>query len=191
MKEKQLKSLNRQIMEAYKDKKIVLGDGEINSTILLVGEAPGKNEEELGKPFVGQAGKYLEEFLEILELDRKELYITNVVKYRPTKRSKKTNNYINRTPTKKEIEKFTRYLIEEIDILEPKIIVTLGNIPLKSIYDEKAKIGDLHGQIFNVYIKNKEYKLCPLYHPAAVIYRKELKSIYLEDLNRIKHIVNS
>lgn len=178
-------------MEAYKDKKIVLGDGEINSTILLVGEAPGKNEEELGKPFVGQAGKYLEEFLEILELDRKELYITNVVKYRPTKRSKKTNNYINRTPTKKEIEKFTRYLIEEIDILEPKIIVTLGNIPLKSIYDEKAKIGDLHGQIFNVYIKNKEYKLCPLYHPAAVIYRKELKSIYLEDLNGIKHIVNS
>lgn len=190
LKEKQLEQLNEQIVENYKDKKIVLGNGKINSRILLIGEAPGKNEEELGKPFVGQAGKHLEEFLEVLELDRNELYITNVVKYRPTRRSKKTGGLINRTPTKREVVEFTSYLVEELDILEPEVIVTLGNTPLKSIYSEKAKIGELHGQIINVNIKDKKYILCPLYHPAAVIYRQELKEVYLEDLKGIKSIVS-
>lgn len=190
MKEKQIIQLNKQIIEEYKGKRIVLGQGKINSSVLLIGEAPGRNEEESGKPFVGQAGKYLEEFLEVLELDRKELYITNVVKYRPTRKSKKTGGLINRTPTKKEVLEFTSYLIEEIDILEPKVIVTLGNTPLKSIYNEKAKIGDLHGQVINVNIKDTKYKLCPLYHPAAIIYRQELKKVYLNDLKGIKSIVN-
>lgn len=111
------------------------------------------------------------------------------VKYRPTKTSKKTGGLINRTPTMREILEFTDYLMEEINILEPKIIVTLGNTPLKSIYDEKARIGDLHGKDMDIILKDKQYKLCPLYHPAAVIYRQELKEVYIDDLKKLKKII--
>ncbi len=191
LKEKKIKELNEKIQTVYKEETIVLGDGKVDSSIFLIGEAPGKNEVELKKPFVGQAGKYLEEFLEVLGLSRENLYITNVVKYRPTKKSDKTGRLINRTPTKKEINEFTNYLISEIDIIKPKIIVILGNTPLKSIYNEKAKIGELHGRLIEIVIKDKTYRMFPLYHPAAVIYRQELKKVYMKDLKKLKKVIDT
>ncbi len=190
MKQNKLMKLNEQIIKDYRDMEIVLGDGQANSKIVLIGEAPGSKEVELKKPFVGQAGKHLEEFLSILNLSRKDLYITNVVKYRPTRESKKTGNRINRTPSKKEIDLFKKFLFSEIEIIEPKIIVTLGNIPLTTIFDDnKTKIGEVHGKLLNKEIRNKEYDVFPLYHPAAVIYRKQLKKVYLEDLFKLKNIM--
>ncbi|EOC99976.1 uracil-DNA glycosylase [Caldisalinibacter kiritimatiensis] len=190
MKEQELQKLNNKILEEHKDKEIVLGDGTVDSSIILVGEAPGANEVKLKKPFVGQAGKHLEEFLDILELQRKELYITNTVKFRPTRISKKTGRKINRAPSKKAIESFKEYLLTEIDIIKPDFIVTLGNIPLKTLVeDSNVKIGELHGKLQKVCINNKEYILFPLYHPAAVIYRKELKEVYYNDLYKLKEVL--
>lgn len=189
LKDRQLEELNKKILDEYKDKEIVLGNGSINSKIVLIGEAPGAKEVEEKLPFVGKAGKYLEEFLQILELDRTEIYITNTVKFRPTRISSKTGGDINRAPSKQEINDFKEFLFDEIAIIKPKVIVTLGNVPLKTVKsDENAKIGDLHGKNSKVIINDSEYNLFPLYHPAAVIYRRELKEVYHNDLEILKEI---
>lgn len=186
MKEKLMDKLNTQIISEFSDKELVIGNGSLNSRVLLVGEAPGAKEVEQKKPFVGQAGKHLQEFLDILELDRNELYITNTVKFRPTKESKKTGGKVNRAPTKLEINKFKEYLFKEINIVSPQIIATLGNVPLKTILqDEKATIGDYHGKKQNTTVLGDDYILFPLYHPAAVIYRRELREVYLNDLRQL------
>src|SRR5690606_27912524 len=110
-------------------------------------------EVELGEPFVGQAGKHLDEFLQILNIKKEDIYITNSVKFRPTKIHDKTGRLSNRTPTIKEIDDFREFIYEEINIIEPKIIVTLGNVPLRSIFNKGVRIGDVHGKLFNVKIK--------------------------------------
>ncbi len=122
---------------------------------MLIGEAPGSKEVELGEPFVGQAGgKHFQEFLDILGINREDVYITNTVKYRPTRKNPKTGRLSNRTPpTTKEIEDFKDYLMEEIEIIAPKIIVTLGNTPLKCLFDKETNIGEVHGEL--LYKKNQ------------------------------------
>ncbi len=189
LKHERIQSLNNRILEEYTNEKIVLGDGNLDCSIMLIGEAPGAKEVELKKPFVGQAGKYLDEFIEVLGISREQLYITNVVKYRPTKKSTKTDGVVNRPPTNIEIEKFKKYLIEEIDIIDPEIIVSLGNTPIKGIFEDDFKIGEVHGKALETNIKGKEYMIFPLYHPAAVIYRRELKTVYLDDLKELKKII--
>lgn len=190
MKEEKIKALNKRILDAYPDEKLVLGRGNLNSPIVLVGEAPGRKEVEFNEPFVGQAGKHLDEFLQVLELDKEDIYITNSVKYRPTKLNPKTGRLSNRTPTAKEIESFRSFLLEEIDIIKPKIIVTLGNTSLKSLLEKDVKIGDVHGKLISVEIYDNKYNLFPLYHPAAVIYNRSLKEVYLNDLQNLKKELN-
>lgn len=144
------------------------------------------------KPFVGSAGKYLDEFLSILKLERDKLYITNTVKFRPTKEGKRPGTKTNRTPNKSEIEKFKGFLFEEVDIIKPKVIVTLGNIPLKTILnDDSITIGNTHGNTILTTIKEDKYTVFPLYHPAAVIYRRELKETYLKDLKQLSELLKS
>lgn len=181
-----MNDLNKKVLDMYVNQKIVLGYGNLNSHVMLIGEAPGAKEVELGKPFVGQAGKHLDEFLEILNIKKEDIYITNSVKFRPTKVNPKTGRLSNRTPTTKEIKDFRELIYEEIDIVKPKIIVTLGNIALKSILNKNIKIGEVHGKLMHVEIKDKEYKLFPLYHPAAVIYNRSLKEAYILDLKNLK-----
>ena len=190
LKEEKIKALNKRILDAYPDEKLVLGRGNLNSPIVLVGEAPGRKEVEFNEPFVGQAGKHLDEFLQVLELDKEDIYITNSVKYRPTKLNPKTGRLSNRTPTAKEIESFRSFLLEEIDIIKPKIIVTLGNTSLKSLFEKDVKIGDVHGKLISVEIYDNKYNLFPLYHPAAVIYNRSLKEVYLNDLQNLKKELN-
>lgn len=190
MKKERLKLLNDRIIREYSNEKIIIGHGNLNSSIILIGEAPGAKEIEIGEPFVGQAGKHLEEFIQILNIKREDIYITNVVKYRPTKENPKTGRLSNRTPSSKEIDKFREYLYEEIDIINPKIVVTLGNIPLKAIFNEDLKIGQIHGNIMGKQIKGIDYNVFPLYHPAAIIYRRELKDIYISDLLELKKEIN-
>jgi DNA polymerase len=163
--------------------KVVFGEGNESADVILIGEAPGKTEEELGKPFVGASGKNLDEFLNILEMKREDIYITNVVKIRPFKINEKTGKKSNRTPNKKEIELSIDTLEKQIHIVNPKIIVTLGNIPLRAILrDDSAKIGDYHGKM----IKCKDYYLFPLYHPASIIYNRSLKETYYNDVKELK-----
>lgn len=183
--------LNIEITNKFHDKELVLGDGKTNSIVMMIGEAPGAREVEQKKPFVGSAGKYLNEFLSILGLERDKLYITNTVKFRPTKEGKRPGTKTNRTPTKSEIEEFKEYLFKEIHIIKPKIVVTLGNIPLKTILNDDAiTIGQIHGNPMLSKINENEYTVFPLYHPAAVIYKRELKETYLNDLNQLKVLLN-
>ncbi len=171
----------------FPDRKVVLGDGKSGAELLLIGEAPGGDEEREGRPFVGKAGKNLMNFLDAIGLDRKDLYITNVVKIRPFKISEKTGKAVNRPPDVKEKKFFSKYLYKEIEIIKPKVIVTLGNVPLQSVLRNKAAIiGDYHGRITCF----GENNIFPLYHPAAIIYNASLKEVYNEDILRLREYLN-
>ena len=178
--------MERESRAIFGDRKIVFGEGKINAEIMLIGEAPGGEEEKQGRPFVGKAGKNLNEFLEIVGLKREDIYISNVVKIRPYKLSPKTNKPVNRPPDKKELAFFVPKLHKEIEIVAPKLIVTLGNFALKNVLmDNKAVIGDLHGKVINK--DNK--KIFPLYHPASIIYDRTKEPIYIEDLYKLRDIL--
>ena len=186
-----ISDLNKMIIEKMKtseycNKKPVFGDGNIGSDIFLIGEAPGGDEEKQGRPFVGKAGKNLDEFIDVVGLKRENLYITNVVKIRPTNISPKTGKEVNRTPNKEEIQFFLPFLIEEINIISPRLIVTLGNTPLKAITgDKKITIGDCHAKL----IKTDHFDIFPLYHPASIIYNRSLKDVYYSDLKKIREFL--
>ncbi len=180
------------IYEKYsqENKRIVLGEGNIQSPeMMLVGEAPGAQEVEMGRPFVGKAGKNLEVFLETLGLKRENLYVTNVVKFRPTKKGKR-ENLVNRTPTNKEMDDFIPFLLEEWEIIQPKMIVTLGNSPLYAFTGGK-NIGQTHGKPMKIVINQKTAVLFPLYHPAAVIYNRGLMETYEKDLQQLKIFIKN
>ena len=170
----------------FQAEKLVMGEGEINSKILLIGEAPGAQEVKEGRPFVGKAGENLNEFITYLGITREDIYITNVVKYRSTKLSPKTQKPINRTPKKNEIESFKSFLLDEIVEINPQIIVTLGNIPLQALFGYSEKIGSCHGKYNCIKIAGYEFKVFSLYHPAAIIYNNSLKEVYLDDLDKLK-----
>ena len=169
---------------AYQTKTIVFGEGTENPALMMIGEAPGGDEEKQGRPFVGKAGKNLSAFLEVVGLKREEIYISNVVKLRPTKESPKTGKAVNRPPSAEEIAFFLPYLLEEIQVIAPKVVVTLGNVPLKAVTGErKAVIGDYHGKPTPL---ADGRTLFALYHPAAVIYNRALQATYDEDLRALK-----
>lgn len=162
------------------DKKVlVFGEGRVGAPVMMIGEAPGEQESLLGRPFVGKAGKNLDAFLEAAGMDRAELYVSNTVKFRPTKRSP-AGRTVNRPPTQEEIKLFLPWLLREIELVDPKCVITLGNVPLKALTDRRTTIGDVHGQLSPWGSR----LLFPMYHPASVIYNPALKAVYQEDLNR-------
>jgi DNA polymerase len=185
-----LNNLYSEYCKLFNGREIVLGDGDVDSDILLIGEAPGKDEVLKKKPFVGAAGKNLSEFLHVLNIDRRNIYITNVIKYRLSKVNPQTGRESNRPPANKDIEENREYLLKEVSIINPKIIVSLGNVPLRAVLsDMQVKIGDVHGNIKEVVIGESKYNLFPLYHPASIIYNRKLKDIYYEDLEKLKNIL--
>lgn len=139
---------------------IVPGLGSVDADVMLVGEAPGRDEDRIGEPFVGAAGKVLDGFLESISLKRELVYITNVIKYRPPD---------NRDPWPEEIDASLPLLEEEISIVDPKVVVTLGVHSLSAFFGMKLR--DVHG----VVLKLGDRFLIPLYHPARVLYRPEHK----------------
>ncbi len=180
------KRMEEESRKIFGERKVVFGDGSINAQIMLIGEAPGSEEEKQGRPFVGKAGKNLDEFLKIVELDREDIYISNVCKIRPFKLSKKTGKPINRAPNRDELDFFVPLLHEEIKIVKPKLIVTLGNFALNYVLmDRSVKIGECHGRL----IKKDGMKIFPLYHPASVIYDRSKGPVYIEDLHRLREIL--
>lgn len=171
----------------FAEKRIVFGEGISSPALMMIGEAPGGDEEKQGRPFVGKAGKNLSAFLEKVGLERGEIYISNVVKLRPTKESPKTGRAVNRPPSGEEIAFFLPFLQEEIEIISPKVIVTLGNVPLKAVTGDKAAvIGDFHGRPLPLPAGRT---LFALYHPAAVIYNRALQAIYDEDLVALRQFL--
>ena len=164
--------------------KLVFGDGDADAEILFIGEAPGKNEDQSGLPFIGRAGKFLNEMLESINLNREKVYITNIVKYRPLN---------NRDPLDKEKEAFLPFLIRQINIIKPKIIITLGRHSMNCFLPEQ-KISEAHGKLFEIEYEfdNKKYKyqVLPLFHPAAAIYNQTLKGTLLEDFKMIPNLLS-
>jgi DNA polymerase len=178
-----LEELYQKIRDTFPDQDLVLGEGNPHADIMLIGEAPGKTEVEMGRPFVGKAGKNLDMFLKYIRLAREDIYITNCVKFRPTRISE-WGSVANRTPKPEEIAAQRDFLMEEIGLVDPKVLVTLGGIPLKSVLnDMSAAIGAYHGRA--VRSTKSGRTLFPLYHPASIIYKKELAATYEKDLERL------
>lgn len=186
---KQLEQVQQALREAvaasvYAEKTIVFGEGAKSPLLMMIGEAPGGDEEKQGRPFVGKAGKNLSAFLERLGLMREEIYISNVVKVRPIKESVKTGRAVNRPPSAAEIAFFLPYLKAEIEAISPRVIVTLGNVPLKAVTGERnAVIGAYHGRPITL---ADGRILFALYHPAAIIYNRALQETYEADLQRLQ-----
>jgi len=164
----------------------VIGQGNHDAEIMFIGEAPGKNEAQQGRPFCGSAGKILDELLDSVGIKREKVYITNIVKDRPPQ---------NRDPLPEEIEAYGPFLDRQIEIIQPKIIVTLGRYSMYYIMQkmglekEIQPIGKMHGNVFeNGKFGNLIIKIIPLYHPAATIYNQSLKMVLLEDFKKINNI---
>ncbi len=154
---------------------LVLGEGSTNADILFIGEAPGAQEDAQGRPFVGASGKFLAEMLDSIGLQRDDVYITNIVKYRPPN---------NRDPLPEEIKAFWPYLMRQIDIIEPKLIVTLGRYAM-NVFLPGLKISQVHGQL-----QRQEGRLyMPLYHPAAALYNGSMRATLMEDFAQIPRIL--
>lgn len=155
----------------------VIGEGNHGAKVMFVGEAPGKNEAETGRPFCGAAGKILDELLLGEGLKREDVYITNIVKDRPPQ---------NRDPLPEEIDAYSPYLDRQIDIIEPKVIATLGRFSMSylmqkfGLADVLGPISRLHGQTFETQTSYGKVIVLPLYHPAATIYDRSK----LEDLKK-------
>ncbi len=169
---------------------MVFGEGNENADIMLIGEAPGAEETRLSRPFVGKAGKNLDAFLSVLELKREDIYITNVVKFRPYKTSGK-GTISNRPPEKEELTAMCPFLIREIEAVAPRVVVTLGNVPLKAVYGAGATIGENHAVPAAARALSHRFMLFPLYHPASIIYNRALKAVYDEDLKKLKAFLNA
>ncbi len=158
---------------------LVLGDGNPDADIVFIGEAPGKNEDLQGLPFVGAAGKFLDEMLVSVGMERSDVYITNIVKYRPPN---------NRDPSPEEKQAFWPYLVKQLQIIEPKIIITLGRHSMENFLPGML-ISKIHGEPKRVQFGDDKVVIVPLYHPAAALYNGSMRSVLLDDFARIPEII--
>ena len=162
------------------NRRLVFGEGPMTPRLMLIGEAPGGQEEQAGRPFVGKAGQNLNEMLALCKLTREEIYIANAVKFRPTKISK-AGRIVNRPPTQKEIDAFRPWLMREIALVKPQMIATLGGVPLRSLAGRAISIGDVHGRLMH----ENGMDIFPMYHPASMIYNPALRAVFEEDLRTL------
>lgn len=160
---------------------LVLGDGNPDADIVFIGEAPGKKEDEQGLPFVGASGRFLNEMLGAAGLVRSDVYITNIVKYRPPN---------NRDPSPEEKKAFWPYLLRQLEIIQPKVIITLGRHSMEN-FIPGAKISTQHGQAMEVTFHENDYLVIPLYHPAAALYNGSMRSVLIEDFLTAKELADS
>lgn len=160
--------------------RVVPGDGNPEAKIMFIGEAPGKKEDELGKPFVGAAGKFLNEMLASINLKREDVYIANVVKCRPPE---------NRDPSPEEVATCWPWLEKQIEIIDPKLIVTLGRHSLGRFFPN-MKISEVHGKAFRRELPNIGTKVYyALYHPAAALYNGGMRETLKADFKKIPKVL--
>ncbi len=161
--------------------KMVFADGNTNSSIMIVGEGPGQKEDELGKPFVGDAGNLLNKMLNAINIEREKIYITNVVNYRPPN---------NRKPEPSEIKRYSEYLKEHISIINPKILILMGSTAMEAILGSNKRISKERGNWKEVIIKNKNYKTIVTFHPAYLLRKPDQKKHSWEDLKFIRREID-
>ncbi|MCL5113098.1 MAG: uracil-DNA glycosylase [Patescibacteria group bacterium] len=166
---------------------LVFGSGNVDAKIMLIGEAPGKNEDLSGEPFVGAAGKLLNELLLSVELNREDVYITNIVKYRPPQ---------NRDPFPEETVQFLPFLKKQIEIISPDIIITLGRHSMNCFLSNQ-QISKIHGiprkmklNVNKLQNKYKEIILIPFFHPAAALYNGGLRDSLFLDFKKVAKYLN-
>ena len=147
--------------------KIVFSDGNIDSSIMIVGEGPGQKEDELGKPFAGDSGVLLNKMLNAINIDRKNIYITNVVNFRPSN---------DRKPYSNEITKYSNFLKSHISIIDPKILVLMGSTAMESLFGSKIKISKERGNWKEIIINNKSYLTIITFHPAYLLRQPDQKN---------------
>lgn len=155
---------------------LVFGEGSPDTKIYFLGEAPGFYEDREGRPFIGQAGKLLSQLIESIGLTRPEVYISNIVRFRPPE---------NRDPLPEEIDAFRPYVDEEIKIIDPPIIVTLGRFSMNKFLPD-TKISQIHGQVFEKTINGHPVKILPMYHPAAALRAGAVMDLLKIDFQKIK-----
>ena len=186
-KQAQLDALNKK-MSACSDcvlraqcSRVVPGEGNAEAEIMFIGEAPGKKEDETGHPFVGAAGKFLNEMLATIKLKREDVYIANVVKCRPPQ---------NRDPLPEEVAACWPWLLEQIKIIQPKLIITLGRHSMERFLPN-AKISEVHGTAIKIEIMSTgQQNIFTLYHPAAALYNGSLRETLKKDFKKIPKIIN-
>lgn len=161
----------------------VIGEGSHAAKIMCIGEAPGLNEAKTGRPFVGAAGKFLNELLEGIGVKREDVYITNIVKDRPPE---------NRDPTPQEIELYGPFLDRQIDIIQPRVIVTLGRFSMNYIMKKFGldfdiePISKAHGKTYTATASFGEFKILTMYHPAAALYNGSMRDVLKKDFEVVK-----
>jgi len=160
---------------------LVLGDGNPNADIVFIGEAPGKNEDEQGLPFVGAAGKFLNEMLAQAGMDRSDVYITNIVKYRPPN---------NRDPLPEEKKAFWPFLLKQLQIIQPKVVITLGRHSMENFLPD-MKISQIHGEAKRIPFGDEKIVIVPLYHPAAALYNGGMRQTLIDDFLRVPEIIKT
>lgn len=185
-KKQQLEALAADIIEknicpelATQATQLVMGDGNLDADIVFIGEAPGKKEDELGIPFVGAAGKFLDVMLEAADMNRSNVYITNIVKYRPPN---------NRDPLPDEKKAFWPYLLRQLQVIRPKVVITLGRHSME-YFLPGVKIGEVHGQLKHIKIGDEKLAIIPLFHPAAALYNGGLRQVLIDDFVRVPQII--
>ena len=178
-----LKKLEKEINEIKEcelkknSNNLVFSDGDFNSPVMIVGEGPGQREDELGKPFVGEAGLLLNKMLNAINIDRNKIYITNVVNFRPPN---------NRKPEKSEINRYSYYLRKHISIINPKILILLGSTAMESLLGSNVKISKIRGTWKEIIINDKVYNSIVTFHPAYLLRQPDQKKYSWLDLKEIK-----
>ena len=160
--------------------KLVFGTGNTNAEILCIGEGPGFNEDRVGEPFVGQAGKLLDKLLIMAGLERRQVFITNVVHHRPPE---------NRDPTPEEISAYGKYLDKIIEIINPQVILTLGRYSMAKFLPN-VFISAVHGKEYNVFWHGRDVTVIPMYHPAASLRNGNVMELEKNDFLQLKEILS-
>lgn len=158
---------------------LVMGEGNPDADIVLIGEAPGKREDEQGRPFVGASGKFLDAMLQAAGMRREDVYITNIVKYRPPN---------NRDPSREEKAEFWPYLMRQLEIIQPRAVITLGRHSGAAFIPDLAISRD-HGHARVVKYHNYEFLVIPLYHPAAALYNGSMRQVLIDDFITASQVV--
>ena len=185
-KQEQLDELNKKMLACSKCalrsgcQRVVPGEGPAEAEVMFIGEGPGKKEDEMGRPFVGAAGKFLDEMLGYINLKRESVYIANVVKCRPPE---------NRDPLPEEVAACWPWLLEQIKLIQPKLIVTLGRHSMERFFPEQ-KISQIHGKALRKdFPEIGKQVIYALYHPAAALYNGSMREVLIKDFKKIPKVL--